>query len=252
MQKVLKRLLSFVISLVLISSLFLGQTVTAEINIPPKPAQSIYVQDYANVLSADTKSTINTIGSELDKKTKAQIVVVTIDSLNNNPLEDYSLAVLRGWGIGDSKLNNGVLLLVAVQDRKSRIEVGYGLEGALNDAKTGTIQDNYLIPFFQQGNYDEGILNTYKILATGVAQEYKIAIDVGNIKTVSQATDTSEELPWWAQILVGIFFVGLLIVDWMFFGGFFTRMLLIIFSRGRGGGGFGGGSGGGGGSSRGW
>ena len=63
-------------------------------------------------------------------------------------LEDYSTQLFRNFGIGNSKLNNGVLMLIALDERQSRIEVGYGLEGILNDAKTGRIQDNYMIPYF--------------------------------------------------------------------------------------------------------
>ena len=100
----------------------------AEAKVPPKPTSgSIYVQDYANLLSTETKSTINAVSKDLESKTKAQVVVVTVPSLDGQPIEDYSLELLRTWGIGDKEKNNGVLLLVALKDSQSRIEVGYCL-----------------------------------------------------------------------------------------------------------------------------
>lgn len=67
--------------------------------------------------------------------------------------------MLRGWGIGSRDKNNGVLIVVATQDRQSRIEVGYGLEGALPDGLTGRLQDDTMLPYFKQGQYDKGIVN---------------------------------------------------------------------------------------------
>ena len=84
--------------------------------------------------------------SALAKRTKTQVVVLTVPTLDGESIEDYGLSVLREWGIGDKKENNGVLLLVATKDRKSRIEVGYGLEGVLPDGLTGRIQDQYMLP----------------------------------------------------------------------------------------------------------
>ncbi|MDD3654858.1 MAG: TPM domain-containing protein, partial [Desulfotomaculaceae bacterium] len=100
----------------------------------PQPSSQFYVLDQANVLDASTEQTIVQTSAALQQKTKAQIVVVTINSLNGAAPEEFALAILRGWGIGDKSLNNGLLLLVCPAERVSRIEVGYGLEGALPDA----------------------------------------------------------------------------------------------------------------------
>jgi len=238
-----------------------GGIVWAQPQIPPKPTTSIYVQDYAGVLNADTKARINNLGTQLAAKSKAQIVVVTLQSLEEMPPADYALALLRQWGVGDKTLNNGVVLLVGVNDHQSRIEVGYGLEGALPDAKTGRIQDQYMVPYFQQSDYDKGILNGYMALAGEVAKEYKLELKT-DAKPAPSSQDTStaswwDTAPWWVHILiiVGLLLLGM--IDWMFFGGAITYMILSILSRGRGGGsggggGFGGGSGGGGGSDRKW
>lgn len=236
--------------------------------IPPKPTSSIYVQDRAGVLSRQTVNTINAYGAAVEERTKAQVVVLTIPSLEGQSLEEYSLAVLRGWGIGDAKLNNGVLMLVAVKDRKSRIEVGYGLEGALPDGLTGRIQDQLMLPYFRKGDYNQGILNGYAGLLQMTLKEYNLKLEdlkVGNAvqtrqDTTSRGLGISDGL-----ILLGV--IILFIVDRILFGGAIFRFLLYSFlfrgggRGGRGGGGFGGGfgggsygggSGGGGGSSRSW
>ena len=96
--------------------------------IPPKPqaGSNIYVQDYADVISPASEKIIYSIGRELDSKTTAQVAVLTVPTLDGEPIESYALKVLRGWGIGSRDKNNGVLIVVATQDRQSRIEVGYG------------------------------------------------------------------------------------------------------------------------------
>lgn len=232
----------------------------AQPQVPPAPASSLYVQDYAGVLTNESKNRLNSLGSQIAAKTKAQVVVVTVKSLEGAALEDYSLAILREWGIGDKTLNNGVLMLVAVGDRESRIEVGYGLEGALPDAKTGRIQDEYMIPWFQQGDYDKGIVNGYMALAGEVAKEYKLELktdakSVQKTRAAHQEQSWYDSLPWWGQMLLAVGILSLFVVDWLFFGGTITYLLLSLL-RGRGGGGggggWGGGSGGGGGSSRKW
>lgn len=247
--------------IVFVAYLLIAAVAWAQPQIPPVPTNSIYMQDYAGVVSPETKSRINSLGSQLAAKTKAQIVVVTIKTLQGSPIEEYSLEMLRQWGIGDKTLNNGVLILVAVDDHQSRIEVGYGLEGALPDAKTGRIQDDYMIPYFQKGDYDKGILNGYLTVATEAAKEYNLELktDAKPVQRTQVANQGSgwAALPWWLKIVVAVGVILLIMIDWLFFGGAITYLLLSAFFRrggggGGGGGGFGGGSGGGGGSSRRW
>ncbi len=247
--------------LVLAICLAMGTVAWAEPKVPPAPTGSIYVQDYAGVLSGETKTRINTVSTQLASKTKAQVVVVTVKTLEGSPIDEYGLTLLRQWGIGDKTLNNGVLLLVAVDERQSRIEVGYGLEGALPDAKTGQIQDTYMLPYFKKGDYDQGLLNGYLATIGEVAKEYNLTLKTDAKPIVTQQTTQKtswwDALPWWMHLLLIAGLIGLLVVDWVFFGGMFTFLILSLFRGGRGGGGGGGGSGGGGsggggGSSRGW
>ena len=150
----------------------------ASFQIPAKPSASsgIYVQDYAGVISAPVRSYLLDLGRQLDQRTTAQLVVVTVKSLKGAPLEEYSLQILRQWGIGNREKNNGVLMLISTGDRKSRIEVGYGLEGRLTDSFTGQIQDQYMIPCFRKGAYEEGIAKGYEALARSIAKEYNVQL----------------------------------------------------------------------------
>mgnify|MGYP000943379209 CR=1 FL=1 len=138
------------------------------------------------------------------------------------------------------------------------IEVGYGLEGAINDGKAGEILDQYAIPYFQKGKFGPGVMETYKVLVGEVSKEYGVSIDGSR----THAKQDSIELSPFQLLLIGIGILALIIVDMTFLGGAITQSILWILASGRGGGsgrsggggfgGFGGGSSGGGGASRRW
>lgn len=252
----------WLIYFILLLQCFFAACATAAPQIPPKPtaAAGIYVQDYAQVLSAEDKRRLLSIGQELDDKTTAQLAVVTVKTLDGQPIEDYALSILREWGIGSKEKNNGALIVVAVQDRRSRIEVGYGLEGLLTDGLTGRIQDQAMIPYFRKGNYAAGIVNGYAVTASLIAKDAGVQLTSINSEQIAvpakTTNNTDQEYPFWLKLLIGAGIILLLIIDNLFLGGVLTQMLFFMFLRGRGGGGgrggFGGGSGGGGGSSRSW
>lgn len=251
-----KRIVSTTL-LILLMSLSLSFSFAADI---PKPTNNFYVNDFADILSDETEQTIMNTSVPLAEKTGAQIVVVTVDSLDGVDIESYAYDLFKSWGIGDAKKNNGLLLLIAYDDRRSRIEVGYGLEGALNDAKTGRIQDDYLIGNFQAGDYDGGVIGTYLKLAEEVFKEYEI--DSSNLDSSSlyymPSEETSSDSISIGEILIGIIVVIFIILDVIFNRGRVTRFVIYMAARsskgGKGGGGFSGGGGrsGGGGSSRSW
>lgn len=118
------------------------------------PKAEFYVADYANVLSKETESYIVQTNIDLQQKTGAQIVVVTIPSLDGMDIEQYANTLFRQWEIGSKEKNNGLLLLCSTGDRLFRVEVGYGLEGRLPDGKTGRMQDEYIIPYLKKNDYD--------------------------------------------------------------------------------------------------
>ena len=138
------------------------------------PTNEFYVNDFADVLSPEVENYIIDAGNKLYNATTAQIVVVTVNTVGEDDIFNYSLNLARDWGIGDSESNNGCLIFLAIDDRKSYIQVGYGLEGRLTDGKTGRFQDDYLIPYLTENDYDGGVENLFKAIVSEVYAEYGI------------------------------------------------------------------------------
>ena len=258
--------LVFIFLLIISMALLPVGVVWGALEPPPAPAARIYIQDYADLVDENTEANILRLGEQLDRLTTAQLVVVTINNLQGYPISDFANELFRKWGIGSKKFNNGVLLLVARDERQVRVEVGYGLEGALPDSITGRILDERVVPFFKKGDYSSGILGGYTELAQRVAGEYGVALDSSMLTPVPKAPSVTEnqqkvDIPWWMPLMV----LFLIVMDFVLNRGRITRFLInilfwvILLRGGRGGGGgfgggggLGGGSSGGGGSNRGW
>ncbi len=176
-----KRILGLIIAIVFLFVISYNVSAVVE------PTREFYVNDYANLLSNETQKYIISVNRNLNSQTKAQVVVVTIPTLEGDSLEEYSTELFRSFGIGDKKLNNGVLILIALQERECRIEVGYGLEGVLNDAKTGRIQDNYMIPYLKDDNWDAGIKNGFNAIIEELEGEYNV--NIGNAEPADNSGD---------------------------------------------------------------
>lgn len=162
----------------------------------PIANNDFYANDFADIMSEDTEEYIVKVNEELYSKTGAQVMVTTIQTLGDAPLEEYATEMFREYGIGSKEENNGVLILLALEDRACRIEVGYGLEGVLNDAKTGRIQDDYMIPYFKDGKWDEGLKNGFDAILSEVVNEYNIEIDYNAPVKVEKEVETKEHVPW--------------------------------------------------------
>lgn len=120
------------------------------------PAPRGYVTDDAHVLGAEGRVIEHRI-SEFHKKTTVEIAVLTVETLDGQSVEEYANNVFHQWGIGQKSKNNGVLILVSLAEHKTRIEVGYGLEGQLTDGTCGDIIRQDMVPFFKQRQFGEGI-----------------------------------------------------------------------------------------------
>jgi uncharacterized protein len=137
---------------------------------PPLPAQpSQYVVDLAGVLNAETRARLNARLKELEAATTAQVVVLTLNSLEGEPIDSFSHQTAVKWGIGQKGKDNGVLLTVAVKDHKYRIEVGYGLESTLPDSLVGSLGRQYLVPNFRKGDFAGGIVAVVTALADKIS-----------------------------------------------------------------------------------
>lgn len=190
-----------------------------------------YVTDLAGVIDPATRQKLETLSAEVEQKTGAQIAVVTVKSLDGRSKEDYSADLYKSLGVGSKKSNRGVLLLVAPSERQYRIEVGYGLEPVINDARAGDV-GRAMVPYLKSGDYSNAILIGTGRIAQLIAADSNVQLNgIPN----ARPREPASSLPWWVPLLI--------------FGGIF--LLIRALSR-RGGGGAGRGSGGGGSSALPW
>ena len=164
-----------------------------------------YVTDLAGVIDPATKQQIEALGYEVEQKTGAQIGVVTVKSLEGEPIEDYAVDLYKSLGIGGKKDNRGVLILVAPLERRYRIEVGYGLEPVINDARAGDV-GRAMVPFLRQNNYSAAISTAANQIAQMIAADRGVTL---NGVVAQRAPPEGNSIPFWV-ILLGIF--GIFIV----------------------------------------
>lgn len=203
-----------------------------------QPTDRFFVNDFSNVLSAEDENAIYAMGVQLFEKTGAQVVAVTIPTLDGAEIMDYGVALGRAWGVGDEEKDTGIVLLLATEDREVGIAVGYGLEGAVTDARSGILLDNYAIPHFAENDFSTGMRETYNALVNEIYLEFGLEADP-NYTPAEQLAGNDSDLWELVPLLLFLFFffaVSRGRIPFIFFGG---------HGHYHGGGGFGGSSGGG-------
>jgi uncharacterized protein len=206
----MKRLLLF--GLLLLSQLSWSQDIPAPPN-PPRP-----VNDFAHVLTDDQYQTLDRKLRAYNDSTSSQIVIVTVDNTGDYPPEDFALKILRDWGVGSKKNNNGIVILAAISTHKLRIEVGDGLEGAIPDIIAKQIITNEIAPNFRQNNYYRGFDRAVDAIIKAAAGEYK-----ADARPQGRGRGTGNR----GGSIIGLVVLGIII-------------LFVLSSIGRGGGGGGG------------
>jgi uncharacterized protein len=223
-----------------------------------------YVNDFAGVLSQQAREKLTALCSEVDQKTKAQIAVVTVSSLEGEPVDQYSFALATQWGVGPKQSARGILILIAPTDHKYWTEVGYGLEAILPDGKVGGF-GREAVPFLRQSDYSGAALLITQRVAAVIAEDQKVTLDSlsGGLPAEPGPTSAEPENP---PLSISSIVWLIIFVVFLFFpiSGFFLRLLFggLIGANRRGGGwrmggpgmdggswgggGFGGGGGGGG------
>jgi uncharacterized protein len=134
-----------------------------------------YVTDLAGIIGAEKKASLEALCTELEQKTSAQMAIVTVSSLEGESVEVYAVDLFKQLGVGSKKDNRGVLLLLAPNDRKYRIEVGYGLEPVINDARAGDA-GRAMVPFLRQGDYGGAIETGAWQLAKHIADDANVTL----------------------------------------------------------------------------
>lgn len=221
---------------VLLAFLVLAPRASAEKVSDLKPGN--YVNDFAGVIDAGTISQLNQLGLEVETRTKAQIAVVTVKSLDGETVEQFAVDLFKAWGVGGKQDDRGVLILLAVSDRKYRIEVGYGLEPILPDGKAGGF-GREMVPDLRAGNYGGALSLATNRVAQTIAEDAGVKLTGMTVRP--RRKRGSSGIPPWLILLIFILFPV--------FGSILRALGLVKAPRRRGywgGGGFGGGFGGGG------
>jgi len=197
-----------------------------------------YVSDFARVIDADTKARIEDYCRRVKEATKAEIAIVTIRQLDDEQIADVANTLYRQWGIGGKATNEGVLFLISMNERRTRLEVGYGLEAVIPDGFLGGLLRE-IRPAMREKRYGEAMAGVAQILGSRIAQSKGVTIP----DTLSRRRRAEPQNLPWPLIILGIF-IALMVLSSMGGGGGGMGMLLpILFSGGFGGRGSGGGGG---------
>ena len=198
----------------------------------PKPVG--YINDFAGVIDASSKTQMERIIQAVQEETGAEIAVVTVQSIEPyGSIEEYSIDLATEWGIGKKGEDTGVLLVLAMKERRLRLEVGYGLEGAIPDGLAGEIMDKSIIPSFQAGDYGGGFLKGVQAVSGIIAKEYDVDLSSYDLQESRKYTRTG---------IPGLGYLIFIIIALLFGGGRFLWPLIFLGGmtrRGFYGGGFG-------------
>jgi uncharacterized protein len=265
----MKRFLSIILLLVSLCA-----TAQIENVVPKRPTPPRLVNDFTGTLTPDQANALEQKLVHYDDSTSSQVAIVIVGTTGGYPIEDVALRIIRGWGVGNKNTNNGVVILIAKEDHKIRIEVGYGLEGAIPDITAKSIIDNDITPAFKEGNYYRGLDDATDDIIKAATGEYKAPKGYHSQKNKGIASG-------FFLIIIIVIILSIIkrggkggggMVSRRGYGDIWTGMILgnLLGGGGRGGsgwsgggggwsggggggfGGFGGGGGGGGGASGGW
>lgn len=214
--------------------------------------EDVYIYDQDNCIDDAVEQELNQLLVSLEEKTEVEFAVISIPTLNNLTIEEYSNQLFNKLGIGKSGKDNGLLLLFSRADNKVRLEIGRGLEGCLNDSKCGRILDEYFVPYRAENKYTEATNLTASAVLNVICEEYDIKLE--NLEEVTIPEESEADIPTWLIILIIIILAVIVAFaesslgggsGGSYYGG--SSSYGGGFSRG---GGFGGGFSGGGGASR--
>jgi uncharacterized protein len=208
------------------------------------PPPTNYVNDFAGVLSPETLTSLNALCAQVDRQAHAQIAVVTVKSLEGEPIENFATALEDKWKVGKKGTDRGLLLIFATTDRKYRIEVGYGLEGILPDGRVGNI-GRQIVPYLQQNNYDAAITTAVQQIAGVIAADAGVTL-TAQPRRGPPPVPQAQPLTLGEVVVLGLVLLAVIFLLARFGGSGLLGFLIGMFLGGGGGGGWGGRGGGGG------
>jgi uncharacterized protein len=194
-----------------------------------------YVNDFAGVLSAQTQQSLNALCAQVDRQAHAQIAVVTIKSLEGDSIENFTTALEEKWKVGPKGSDRGILIVLATEDHKRRIEVGYGLEGILPDGKAGNI-GRMMVPYLRQGDYDQAVTLAVSQVAQTIATD--AGVTLMPTQRVREPVTQVHTITFGELIGLGLFFLVILFILSRLGGsGLLGFLIGTLFGGGWGGGG---------------
>jgi len=174
------------------------------------PAPVGWVNDFANVITGEFKEKLNALIGEVEQKTSSEIAVVTVDSISPYGEIEYARLLFDNWKPGKKGKDNGALVLLAIKERRWRIETGYGIEGILPDGLCGEIGRNYMVPYFKQGKYSQGLYQGVIRIAQVLAGNANVSLKA--LEGVSVLTNNNaEQIPYSLGPILFFVFIGLII-----------------------------------------
>lgn len=202
-----------------------------------------HVVDLAGAIRGDVRANLNRFLLELEQKTTAQVLVLTVQSLDGEGIRSFALRTAETWKPGQKGKDNGALLVVALKDRQYTFEIGYGLESILPDSKVGTFGRQYLVPYFKKGDYSTGIYAAALAVAGTIASDQGVSITgMPVLRATRTGGNRAPPLTAFQKLIFGIFLFGALIL-FIRHPRLFLFLLLASSMGGRGGGWSGGGGG---------
>jgi uncharacterized protein len=205
------------------------------------PAPTNYVSDFAGVLSPETQASLNRLCTQVDRLAHAQMAVVTVKSLDGEPIEEFATALEDKWKVGKKGTDRGLLLILAVNDRQYRTEVGYGLEGILPDGRVGDI-GRQMVPYLRQNDYNGAVTMAVRQIAGIIAADAGVTLNAGS-QPMRAPPPQPKQLTLGEVLVLGLILMGVIFFLARFGGSGLLGFLIGMFMGGGGGGGWGGGGG---------
>ena len=202
------RLINSIKKVISVSCLFVGFFTINNLFALKVPELRGRVNDYANIIKTDDKTQIEGFLKNIEDKTTAQIAVLTLNSLEDEDLETFSLKVAETWKLGQAGKDNGVLLLVSMEEHAIRIETGYGAEEFLTDAKCGLIIRNIIVPEFQKGNYSKGIKDAVENIGGILTQDETLVAD----SVLKEYSDDDDEVSDTFEIILSLIIIIIFLI----------------------------------------
>ncbi|OLU45015.1 TPM domain-containing protein [Dubosiella newyorkensis] len=181
-----------------------------------------YVNDYAGILSSEKEDELNQAGKEFEEKTGSQIVIITTDSLDGKDPMKVAADSGNEAGIGNKDLDNGVVILVSMEDKQRFVATGSGIQGTLSDIVTEHLQEKYLVPAFQDGDYEKGLSDLYY----GIMDAIQYGVDQGELEAYQK--EKEQEIWWILGIVLFIFVFVFGILGFVFYTVFKKRIVLEV------------------------